>query len=90
MKIRTFPDFGLLIMGFLRQGISVYVDRAAGNTNHAEAGPGCLYPGLAKLNYSVLVARGQAIFYVQSGDCSGVSVLGYNSSPFLICGSQFG
>jgi len=30
LKIRTYPDFGLRIMGFLRQGMSVYVGRAAG------------------------------------------------------------
>jgi DNA-binding NarL/FixJ family response regulator len=28
-EIRTYPDFGLRIMGFLRQGMSVYVGRAA-------------------------------------------------------------
>jgi DNA-binding CsgD family transcriptional regulator len=28
--IRTYPDFGLRIMGFLRQGMSVYVGWAAG------------------------------------------------------------
>jgi hypothetical protein len=48
----------------------------AGNTSHGEACRGCQDHGLAKLNYSVLVARGQAIFYVQSQDCSGVSVFG--------------
>jgi len=42
-------------------GMSVYVGRAAGNTSHGGAGRGCQDPGLAKLNYSVLVARGQAI-----------------------------
>ena len=45
------PDYGVL-----RQGMSVYVGRAAGNTSHGEAGRGCQDPGLAKLNYSVLVA----------------------------------
>ena len=50
--------------------------RAAGNTSHDEAGRGCQDTGLAKLNYSVLVARGQAILSVQSQDCSGVSVCG--------------
>jgi hypothetical protein len=57
-------------------GMSVFVGRAAGNTRHGEAGRGCQQPGLAKLNYSVLVAKGQSIFYVQSQDCSGVSVFG--------------
>jgi hypothetical protein len=76
MKIRTFPDFGLRIIGFLPQGISVYVGRAAGNANQAEAGRGCLDPGLAKLNYSVLLARGQAIFNGQSQYWPGVSVFG--------------
>ena len=32
--------------------------------------------GLAEFNYSVLFARGQAIFYVQRQDCLGVSVFG--------------
>ena len=73
LEIRTYPDFGLRIMGFLRQGMSVYVGGAAGNPSHGEAGRGCQDPGLAKLNYSVLVARSQAIFYVQSQDCSGES-----------------
>ena len=76
MKMRTFPDFGLRIMGFLRQGMSVYVGRAAGNTSHGEAGRGCRDPGLAELNHSVLIARGQAVFFVQSQDCSGVSIFG--------------
>jgi len=62
--MRTFPDFGLRIMRFLRQGMSSYVSRAAGNTSHGEAGQGCRDPGLAELNYSVLVARGQAIFFM--------------------------
>ena len=44
--------------------MSVYAGKAAGNTSHGEAGRGCQDPGLAKLNYSVLVARGQAIFYM--------------------------
>jgi len=56
MGIRTYLDFGLLIMGFCMWGMSVYVGRAAGNTSHGEAGRGCQDPGLAKLNYSVLVA----------------------------------
>ena len=90
MGIRTYLDFGLLIMGFCMWGMSVYVGRAAGNTSHGEAGRGCQDPGLAKLNYSVLFARGQAIFYVQIQDCSGVSVFGYNSHPFPIHGFQFG
>jgi hypothetical protein len=59
--MRAFPDFGLRIMGFLREGMSVYVGRAAGNTSHGEAGRGCRDPGLAKLNYSVLVARSQRL-----------------------------
>ena len=50
--------------------------KVAGNISLGEAGRGCQDPGLAKLNNSVLVARGQAIFYVQSQDCSGVSVFG--------------
>ena len=66
LKIRTYPDFGLRIMGFLRQGMSVYEGRTPGNSRHGEAGRGCQGPGLAKLSYSVLVARGPAIFYVQS------------------------
>ena len=57
-------------------GMSVYVGRAAGNISHRGAGRGCQEPVLAKLNYSVLFARGQAIFYVQSQDCSDVSVFG--------------
>jgi hypothetical protein len=52
--------------------MSVFVGRATGNTSHGEAGRGCQDPGLAKLNYSVLVARGEAIFYMQSQDFSGV------------------
>lgn len=58
------------------KGKSVCGGRAAGNTNHGEAGRDCQGPGLARLNYSVLFARGQAIFYVQSQDCSGLSVFG--------------
>ena len=75
-RIRTYPGFGLRIKGFLIGGFSVYAGRAAGNTSHDEAGRGCQNPGLAKLHYSVLFARGQATFYVQSQDCSGVSVFG--------------
>jgi hypothetical protein len=76
MEIRTYLDFGLLIKGFFMWGMSVYVGRTPGNSSHGGAGRGCQDPGLAKLNYSVLFARGQAIFYVQSQDCSGVSVFG--------------
>ena len=60
----------------LNGGMSVFVGRAAGNTSHGEAGRGCQDASLAKLNYWVLAARGQSIFYVQSQDCSGVSVFG--------------
>jgi hypothetical protein len=60
--MRTFPDFGLRIMRFLRQGMSSYVGRAAGNASHGEASRGRRNPGIAQLNYLVLVARGQAIF----------------------------
>ena len=76
MEIRTYLDFSLQIIGVLMEGISVYAGRAAGNTSHGEAGRGCQDPGLAKLNYSFLFARDQAIFYVQRQDCSGVSVFG--------------
>jgi hypothetical protein len=62
MEIRTYLDFGLLIKGFCMWGMSVYAGRAAGNTSHGGAGRGCQDPGLAKLNYSVLFARGQASF----------------------------
>jgi hypothetical protein len=58
----TFPDFGLRVMRFLRQGMSSYVSRAEGNTNNSEAGRGSRDRGFADLNYSVMVARGQAIF----------------------------
>jgi hypothetical protein len=76
MEIRTYPDFGLRIMRFLRQGMSVYVGRAAGNTIHGKVGRRSQDPGPAKLNNSVLVARGQAVLCVQSQDCLGVSVFG--------------
>ena len=76
MEIRTYLDFGLQIIGVLMEGMSVYAGRTPGNSSHGGAGRGCQDPGLAKLNYSVLFARGQAIFYVQSQDCSGVSVFG--------------
>ena len=76
LEIRTYPDFGLKIMGVLRQEMSVYAGRTTGNSSHGGAGRGCQGPGLAKLHYSVLFARGQAIFYVQSQNCSGVSVFG--------------
>jgi hypothetical protein len=86
----TYPDFGLRIIGFLRGYISVLVGKAPGNTSHGEGGRGCQDPSLAKLNYSVLAARGQPIFYVQSQDCSGVSAFGYNSSPLPVRDSRFG
>jgi hypothetical protein len=73
---KDIPRFWSADYGVFRQEMSVCVGRAAGNTSYGEAGRGCREPGLAKLNYSVLVARGQAIFYVQSQDCSGVSVIG--------------
>jgi hypothetical protein len=60
--MRTFPDFSPRIIRFLRQGMSVYVDRKAGNTGHGEASRVCRNPGIAEFNYSVLGARGQAIF----------------------------
>jgi hypothetical protein len=89
MKMRTFPDFGLRIMGFLRQGMSVEAGRAAGNPSHGEAGRGCQDPGLARLNYPVLVARGQAIFY---GPSKIVQVSRYSVSMlvfflFVVAGS---
>ena len=71
-----FPGFWPTDYGVLRQGMSVYGGRAAGNTSHGEAGRGCRDPGLAELNHSVLIARGQAVFFVQSQDCSGVSIFG--------------
>ena len=58
---KDLPGFWPADCGVLRQGMSVYAGKAAGNTSHGEAGRGCQDPGLAKLNYSVLVARGQAI-----------------------------
>jgi len=76
MGIRTYPDFGLQITGFLMGGCPYIQVRRGENTGHGGAGRGCQDPGLAKLNYSVLFARGQAIFYVQNQDCSGVSVFG--------------
>ena len=63
---KDLPGFWPKDYGVLRQGMSVYVGRAAGNTSHGGAVRGCQDPGLAKLNYSVLFARGQAIFYMQS------------------------
>jgi hypothetical protein len=68
----------------------LYVGRAAGNTSHGGAGRSCQDHGLAKLNHAVLAASGQAIFYVQSQDCSGVSVFSKNYSLFPILGFQFG
>ena len=53
---KDFPGFWPTYYMVLRQGMSVYAGRAAGNTSHGEAGRGCQDPGLAKLNYSVLVA----------------------------------
>jgi hypothetical protein len=73
---KDLPGFWSAGYRILNGGMSVFAGRAAGNTIHGEAGRGCQNPGLAKLNYSVLVARGQEIFYVQSQDCSGVSVFG--------------
>jgi hypothetical protein len=69
MEIRTYLDFGLLIKGFFIWGMSVYAGRAVGNTSYGEAGGGCQDPGLVKLNYSVLFAGGQAIFFIESQDC---------------------
>ena len=68
----------------------VYVGSAAGNAGNGEAGRGCQDPGLAKLNYSVLFARGQADFYVQSQDCSGVSVSVRIIVRFLLAVSSSG
>ena len=76
MEIRTYLDFSLQIIGVLMEGMSVYAGRTTGNSSHGGASRGCQDPGLAKLHYSVLFARGQAIFYVQSQNCSGVSVFG--------------
>ena len=76
MEIRTYLDFSLLIIGVLMEGMSVCAGSTPGNSSRGEAGQGCQDPGLAKLSYSVLFARGPAIFYVQSQDCSGVSVFG--------------
>jgi len=76
MEIRTYLDFSLQIIGVLMEGMSVYAGRTPGNSSHGGAGRGRQDPGLGKLNYAVLVMRGQAIFYVQSPDCSGVSVSG--------------
>ena len=73
---KDLPGFCPTDYEVLRQGMSVYVSRAAGNTSHGEAGRGCQDPGLARLNYAVLAARGRAIFYMQSQDCSAVSVFG--------------
>ena len=76
MEIRTYLDFGLQIIGVLMEGMSVCAGRTPGNSSHGGAGRGCQDPGLGKPHYSVLVATGPAIFYVQSQDCSGVSVFG--------------
>ena len=73
---KDIPGFWSTDYGVVRQEMSVCVGRAAGNTNHGEAGRCYQNPGLAKPNYSVLVTRGEAIFYVPSRDCSGVSVFG--------------
>ena len=54
--------------------MSVYTGRTVGNPCYGAVGWGHQDPGLAKLNYSFLVARGPAIFNVPSQDCSGVSV----------------
>jgi hypothetical protein len=58
MGIRTYLDFSLQIIGVLMEGMSVYAGRTPGNSSHGGAGRGCQDPGLAKLNYSVLFARG--------------------------------
>jgi|WetSurMetagenome_2_1015567.scaffolds.fasta_scaffold122706_1 hypothetical protein len=79
---KDLPGFWPKDYGVLWQRMSVYVGRAAGNTSDVEAGRGCQDPGFAKLDDSVLVARGEAIFCVQRQDCSGVSVSGWNSPPF--------
>ena len=76
MGIRTYLDFSLLIIGVLMEGMSVCAGRTPGNSSHGGDGRGCQDPGLAKLNYSVLFARGQVIFYVQRQDRSGQSVFG--------------
>jgi hypothetical protein len=58
MEIMTYLDFSLKIMLILMEGMSVCAGRPPGNSSHGGAGRGCQNPGLAKLNYSVLVARG--------------------------------
>ena len=75
-EYKDLPGFGLQIMRVSGKGKSACVGRAAGNTNHGEAGRDCQGPSLARLNYSVSIPRGQAIFYVQSQDFSDVSVFG--------------
>ena len=53
---KDLPGFWPTDYGVLRQRMSVYVGKAAGNTSHGKAVRDCQGPGLAKLNYSVLVA----------------------------------
>jgi len=73
---KDLPGFWPKDYGGSSTGDFCILGKVAGNISLGEAGRGCQDPGLAKLNNSVLVARGQAIFYVQSQDCSGVSVFG--------------
>ena len=86
--IRTYPDFGLGVTGFFNGGMSVFVRRAAGSPSHGEAGQGCQDPGLAKLNYSVLVARGQVIFICAKSRLLRFIGIRLELCPFPIRGSQ--